>query len=98
MQKKPKRIINKELLEKVRNQPCIISDCRKFPSDPAHVISVGAGGHDIENNVTPLCHKHHVEQHTIGILTFTKKYPDFRKWLEKYDRWDILNKTEDILL
>lgn len=50
---------------------CII--CNK-PQHTHHKTTRGAGGADKENNLMPLCLKHHNELHTIGKKTFRKKY------------------------
>ncbi len=42
-------------------------------SDPAHVKSRGAGGHD-RGNTVPLCHGHHALQHSHGIGAFQAGY------------------------
>lgn len=52
--------------------PCAVCD-RLPPSDPAHVVSRGAGGKDWAN-VAPLCRKHHDAHHQLGALTFEKRY------------------------
>lgn len=48
-------------------------------ADIAHVHAVGIGRNrdeinNVGNQVMPLCRRHHVEQHTVGIRTFMKKY------------------------
>lgn len=54
--------------------------------DACHVISKGAGGPDEHWNLMPLCRKHHIEQHTIGLSTFindhwyVKAYLIHRGW------------------
>ena len=55
----------------VRTMPCLV--CWRMPTEAAHVKSRGAGGNDV-GNVVPLCHEHHVEQHTIGIRSFEQRY------------------------
>ena len=50
-----------------RSLPCCAC-AAKPPSDPAHVISRGAGGTD--SDTVPLCRRCHNEQHARGIATF----------------------------
>ena len=83
---KPRRHVDLKLLEAVRRRACIV--CSAKPSDPAHCKSVKSGGPDYEWNVCALCRRHHAEQHTIGILTFAHKYPQFKSWLKK-NGWEI---------
>lgn len=42
------------------------------PSDPDHRPTRSRGGDD--RFLWPLCHRHHVEIHSIGIETFERKY------------------------
>jgi hypothetical protein len=39
-----------------------------------HVKSKGSGGSDTEDNLWPLCVKHHAEIHNLGVFTFCDKY------------------------
>ena len=55
----------------VRTMPCLV--CWRMPAEAAHVRSRGAGGNDV-GNVVPLCHEHHMEQHTIGIRSFEQRH------------------------
>jgi hypothetical protein len=73
-----------ELAEFVRGLPCAVAGCKRTPSEPAHVVSRGAGGHawsmvDAKpvGNILPLCRAHHTggpgvtrPQHTVGWPTF----------------------------
>lgn len=43
-----------------------------FPTDPAHVKSVGSGGPDLPFNLIPLCRTCHVMQHKTGWVTLFK--------------------------
>lgn len=63
----------KKNLEITRKKKCEV--CGKLPpSDPAHIHSRGAGGSDDLSNLMALCRKHHIEQHQIGLHSFTLKY------------------------
>jgi len=55
----------------IHRQPCCI--CGRGPVDAAHVRTRGASGGEYDNLV-PLCRHHHIEQHTIGIHTFQRKW------------------------
>lgn len=57
---------------------CII--CGK-KSTPHHVKSRGAGGADSENNLMPLCLKHHIQRNILGRREFRRRYPEVRNWL-----------------
>ena len=67
---KPKREIDKDYLEFVKLEKCII--CGRWPSDAHHSISRGSGGGDYY--AVSLCREHHSEGHTIGWQTFQSKY------------------------
>jgi hypothetical protein len=64
---------NRTVLDEVKQQPCSIPGC-PYPADPSHIKTVGAGGADTGDNVKPLCRFHHTEWHTIGRITFCRKY------------------------
>lgn len=66
------RRILKDRSAEIRDMTCFAYGCGFTPCDPAHVKSRGAGG--TYRDIIPLCHRHHQEQHTIGILTFARKY------------------------
>ena len=87
---KPKRIVDKHMLGYVRLKPCVC--CRRTPSNPHHVTTIGAGGHDVENNLMPLCFEHHVLIHQYGISKMISIFPEVLKWLEDYDRVDVIAK------
>lgn len=59
-----------------RTLPCCVPGCGKgppaYPSDPAHMVSRGAGGDD--SSCVPLCRVHHIRQHVLGIRTFQERY------------------------
>lgn len=64
----------------MKKKICIITG---KDADYHHVRSRGAFGCDEAWNLVPLCREKHTEIHKIGILTFSKKYPEFRNWLIK---------------
>lgn len=55
--------------EWIRTLPCLV--CGNLPSQAAHVKSRGAGG--LSEDLVPLCHTHHAEQHAIGMGSFMVK-------------------------
>lgn len=79
---KPKRKKNKKLLKEYHDKPCLV--CERTPSDPDHIRTRGAGGHDEESNIWPLCRIHHVERHAIGLALFCKRY--YRAMMELKNR------------
>ena len=89
---KPSRKSCPELIEKVRNMRCTV--CQTWPSDAHHITSRGAGGHDTGDNLMPLCQKHHTEWHQIGVGKMIMKYPPIFKWLENYERADVIAKAQ----
>ena len=89
---KKKRIVDQDLLDYIKTLPCLISG--EIPSDPDHIVSRGAGGDDVANNVWPIARRYHVERHKIGLISFIKKYPVLKTWLELAGREDILRKVK----
>jgi hypothetical protein len=89
---KTKRIVNQKLLATVRRQKCCA--CGKWPPNEAHhVTTIGSRlGNDTEQNVMPLCGKHHKEWHDTCPSYMYNRYPSLRNWLKKMERHDILNK------
>ena len=61
--------------------PCLC--CRKIPSERAHIKTVGSGSGNEWHEVMPLCRTHHQEQHTIGIVTFIRKYHKVWTYIDK---------------
>lgn len=57
----------------VRAHPCVIGTGCEGRIEAAHVTSRGAGGQD-ENNLTPMCHRHHAMQHTMGLVSFGERF------------------------
>lgn len=74
---------------------CLV--CGSFHAERHHVISRGAygrnkNGYDHIDNVWNLCHNHHMEFHTIGALTFAKKYGKELEYLcakDVFNQWNI---------
>lgn len=66
---------------------CVV--CGAPGVDLHHIKTRGAGGGDEEFNLMPLCHKSHVEVHNIGLLSFSKKYPEVKRWLVR-NGWELL--------
>lgn len=84
-----------ERFDLIKSQPCVINNggCSTGPVDVHHITTRGAGGdnHDWDN-IAGLCRLHHVEIHQIGRLTFCMRYSQWRKYLAKIGRTDILEK------
>ena len=80
------RIIDRKLLDSFHLKSCIV--CGKRGCDPCHIMSVGAGGDDVLDNLMPLCRLHHTEQHQIGLYSFVMKYRGLTQYL-KVKGWDF---------
>lgn len=63
------------------NIPCLV--CFKTPSDKAHIKTRGAGAGNEYWEMMPLCRICHIEQGTIGIVTFINKYFRVKQYIEK---------------
>ncbi len=75
--KKSKRIEDIRLLETYHDMEC--AACGDWQNVSGHHIkSRGAGGHDIPENLIPLCIRCHTEIHMIGPTKFYQKYPKLR--------------------
>lgn len=59
---------------------CLICPSREV--DRAHIKTRGAGAGWGSHEVMPLCREHHVFQGKIGIVTFFKRFPPVRRYLE----------------
>jgi hypothetical protein len=68
------------------HQPCAI--CGRQLADWHHIMTRKSGGPDDAWNLIPLCRQHHVEIHSVGRITFLKKYFQFKDFLIKYG-WSI---------
>lgn len=72
-----------------RKEPkCLV--CGHPEVDRAHIKTKGSGGDEDPSNMMQLCRTHHVEQHKIGIVTFTLKYWSVRKYLFA-NGWEIVS-------
>ena len=76
---KPKRHVDRELLDKAHTSRCVV--CDRYGSDPDHVKCKAAGGGDFEHNICHLCRRHHTEKGMIGISAMAVKYPKYKNWL-----------------
>lgn len=58
----------------IRTQACAVTGCLNQPwgSEAAHFPRTKLHG-DL-NNLIPLCHKHHMEQHYWGVASFGARY------------------------
>ncbi|WP_324173685.1 putative HNHc nuclease, partial [Staphylococcus pseudintermedius] len=71
------------------NRNCVI--CGKPHAELAHYQAVGRGRnrHKIDhtdNKVLALCHRHHTEQHNIGMDSFNDKYHLHDSWVDVDER------------
>jgi len=89
---KKKRIKDKKLLQRIRELPC--ANCGSWSGvSPHHIISVGAGGVDLEENLLPLCTARcHRKIHDQGLRKFLEKSPHVRILLKRAG-W-VINDTE----
>lgn len=100
---KPKRKVDRKLLETVRRLPCLacvsLGWCpEEIPasetiSHPHHVTSVKAGGGDTWDNVIPLCQVHHREWHDRGGQFMWERYQSVFEWLLGACRSDVLDRA-----
>lgn len=90
---KHRRHVDSELLEAVRQLPCMacasldphgayeaIHD-HGIRSHPHHVVSRGHGGGDVAQNVMPLCVTHHQVIHRMGLTWMANKFQVIQDWL-----------------
>ena len=68
---KRNRIRGEAYLKAARAGKCRV--CGQTPCDAHHVKAKGAGGGD--DQVIPLCRKHHAEWHSLGVGRFLKRHP-----------------------
>lgn len=85
------RVVDEELLETVRNLPCL--HCGVTPVDPHHVTSVKAGGDDVATNILPVCRAAHILWHQKGPGYMIDNFPAIRYWLELAGRQDVLDRA-----
>lgn len=79
---KPKRMIDKELLESYRSMPCSVWDCHSEMEVCAHHLKTQkSGGNDESRNLLALCHFHHVQIHNDGKIEFCKHHPEIKDQL-----------------
>lgn len=82
MNPKPKTFRSKKYLDHVRSLPCVVCGAK---SEAHHFGGGGMGLKGPDTYAISLCHKHHMEHHQIGTLTFQKKY--------NIDRWQVIAET-----
>lgn len=70
---KPKRFVDRELLNKAYEERCI--NHYFWRAEPCHIQSRGAHGNDEWWNLLFLCRKCHSEQHAKGFVFMAEKYP-----------------------
>ena len=62
---------DKDYLEFIRNKPCIVCAGN---AEPHHLGEHGIGIKATDYMAVPLCHKHHTECHSGGIIKFQERY------------------------
>ena len=92
---KPKRKINRSLLNEIKLLACVC--CGSMPCDPDHILSRGAGGDDSQSNVWPLCRNHHHERHFIGLRRLAAKYPAALQWLKRNGHAEVVADAQIIV-
>lgn len=90
---KPKRVVNKDLVEFVKSLGCICC-ASSPPNDAHHVTHKGAGGGDTWDNLMPLCRKCHSQWHQQGPGKMIEEYKSVEYWLTKAKRTDVLEKVK----
>ena len=88
---KPERVIDKAYLAWVREMSCLA--CNKYPSEPHHLQSRGAGGGDDHWNVIPTCREHHTEVHLKGLVYLANRYVHVKNFLIK-NGWELNDNKE----
>lgn len=64
-------------LDMIRQLPCCVPGCRRYPSEPHHVRTAansGTGMKPPDTETVPLCRVHHDEYHLQGGKSFEHKY------------------------
>lgn len=90
---KPKRIVDKKLLESYREMPCAV--CFRYGDVVAHHITTkGAGGDDVPNNLMPLCAFHHRMVHDKGNGYMIRMLKHFEQALLERGRTDIIERAK----
>lgn len=78
---KRKRIEDRALLDSYHGRECVV--CGKtYGTVGHHVKTKKSGGHDIEENLMPLCQVHHNLVHNKGIGALIEKNPLVENWLQ----------------
>lgn len=89
-----KRIVNRKLLDSYHFLPCL--NCGERQGVVAHHIKTKkSGGHDIPQNLMPLCFLCHFEVHSIGMTSFASQNAYIEHFLiemgweysEFYNKW-----------
>jgi len=90
----PKRKRDKKQAKRYSQMPCIVcGDTYQVSGD--HIKSFGSGGKCTDDNMMPLCFKHHRQKEDIKLTRFVKEYPFLEDvliqkgfWFSKFDnKW-----------
>lgn len=79
---KPKRLVDRNILEVMRRRNCDVcgrKPTKEWPNQACHIRSRGAGGNDEESNLYTGCVACHKMQHDKGFHYMFEKYPFFRQ-------------------
>ena len=63
-----------ERIQWVRRLACVVPGCETRPAENHHTRAGGMGMKAHYSTIVPLCHHHHQQLHTIGVLTFERRY------------------------
>lgn len=96
------RIVNLELLEQRRGEPCVACGREPAPagsdlprSEPDHISTRGSGGDDVPENVWSLCCDCH-RLKGAGFEKFLDRYPKCVIWLHEHGRQDVFERLKRI--
>ncbi len=78
---KTKRIVDKALIDSVRNSLCIF--CKSQETEVHHLKTKGSFGSDVEWNLIPACRSCHTKIHKKGISFMADTFANFKEWLLK---------------
>lgn len=94
MIQKQKREVDKKYLSFIREQRCLVGYVCTGDIVYHHTKTRGAGGSDYLT--IPLCHKHHVEVHQVGVKTFQEIYNiDFENNINKLKKkWSVIDEVK----
>ncbi len=78
---KPKRIVDKKLLNEIKAKPCVVCG-KQGPNDAHHLKTVKSGGDDVRTNLLSLCRQCHIKIHAKGLNYMASAYLGIEFWLK----------------